>query len=251
MMGLVTAGLSAAESERSTIWREEDNERRLIDNTRRLVDEKCSQLSAVSQLSALVAGFSMVVLVELNYAVDCPDLLLALYGLFSACTVCLNVVSMVSCVLMLVGVLKYDCVRRRQPFRTYWALHCEQEWHRAFFCFNWGIPCFLMTICVTGWVKFDSYRIADGGSFVSFLPPVCISVVSAVTTAYWFFEYNKWGKFLSALSTNTAKEVAHRDREDGTEKRYSVRRGNNGRSSTNVDKRDTKEELLQSEKVFS
>lgn len=208
VMSLISAGMSVTASEKSNIWRDEDNERRLIDNTRRLVDEKTQQLAAVSQLSALVAGFSMVVLVELNYAPDCPDILLAFYGLFATTTVCLNVVSMVSCVLMLVGVLKYDCVRRRQPFRTYWSLHCEGEWRRAFHCFNWGIPSFLMTICVTGWVKFDSYRI--NGAFITFLPPVFISMVSICTIIYWLFEYNKWGKFLSALSTNTAEEVAHR-----------------------------------------
>lgn len=210
MMNMISAGMMVADTERSSVWREEDNERRLIDNTRRLVDEKTRQLSAVSQLAALVAGFSMVVLVELNYADDCPELLLAFYGFFASLTVCLNVVSMISCVMMLVGVLKYDCVRRRQPFRTYWSLHCEAEWKRAFTCFNWGIPSFLWTICITGWVKFDSYRSSRGGTFVDFMAPSMITIVSMLTLLYWIYESNKWSKFLSALSTNTAEEVAHR-----------------------------------------
>jgi calcium release-activated calcium channel protein 1 len=210
MMNLISAGMMVADTERSSVWREEDNERRLIDNTRRLVDEKTRQLSAVSQLSALVAGFSMVVLVELNYSPDCPTLLLAFYGLFASATVALNVMAMMSCVLMLVGVLKYDCVRRRQPFRTYWSLHCEAEWSRAFKCFNFGIPTFLMTICVTGWVKFDSYRSSQGGEFVDFLAPSLVSLVAVFTLVFWLYESNKWSRFLSALSTNTAEEIAHR-----------------------------------------
>lgn len=42
-----------------------DNTRRLIDDARRAVDEKTEQLKAVSSLSALIAGFGMVVLVEM------------------------------------------------------------------------------------------------------------------------------------------------------------------------------------------
>lgn len=42
-----------------------DNRRRLIDDARRAVDEKAAQLKAVSSLSALIAGFGMVVLVEM------------------------------------------------------------------------------------------------------------------------------------------------------------------------------------------
>ena len=41
-----------------------DNERRSIDDARRSVDEKAEMLRAVSHLSALIAGFAMVVMVE-------------------------------------------------------------------------------------------------------------------------------------------------------------------------------------------
>ena len=49
------------------------------------VDEKTSQLTAVSQLSALIAGFSMVVLVELSVPEGTPDWLVALCVAARAC----------------------------------------------------------------------------------------------------------------------------------------------------------------------
>ena len=54
------------------------------------------------------------VLVELNVPEGTADLLVAVYATFAAFSVCLNLVSMLSCVMMLVGVLKYDCVKRNQ-----------------------------------------------------------------------------------------------------------------------------------------
>ena len=41
-----------------------NNERRLIDDARRSVDVHAEQLKAVSHLSALIAGFAMVVMVS-------------------------------------------------------------------------------------------------------------------------------------------------------------------------------------------
>ena len=44
-----------------------ENIYRLVDDSRRLVDKKASQLQAIASLSALIAGFAMVVLVESNF----------------------------------------------------------------------------------------------------------------------------------------------------------------------------------------
>ena len=43
-----------------------ENERRAIDDARRAVDEKAQQLKSLSHQSALIAGFSMVVIVEIE-----------------------------------------------------------------------------------------------------------------------------------------------------------------------------------------
>ena len=43
-----------------------ENERRAIDDARRLVDEKAQQLKTLAHQSALIAGFCMISLVEMN-----------------------------------------------------------------------------------------------------------------------------------------------------------------------------------------
>lgn len=51
------------------------------------VDKKVSQLKAISHLAALIAGFSMVVLVEAQIQSDVPHVLVAAFGLSAACVV--------------------------------------------------------------------------------------------------------------------------------------------------------------------
>ena len=65
-----TTGLEVADMAWEVKCREEDmkqrayeNERRKMQDVRRAVDEKGQQLKAVSNLSALIAGFAMVVMV--------------------------------------------------------------------------------------------------------------------------------------------------------------------------------------------
>jgi len=196
------------EGQKLSTWRAEDNERRLIDNTRRLVDEKTQQLTAISHLSALVAGFSMVVLVELMIPENTHAVVQILYAVSTALSVCLNIASMFSCVLMLVGVLKYDSVKRTQGFERYWMTHCESEWRLAFLCFILGMPSFLISLAVSAWIKFEDYRSKGGASYIA---PISVTIISGLTVLFWMFERQKWGKFLQYLSTNTAKEVVHKD----------------------------------------
>jgi len=61
------------------IQRDLENERRKIDDARRCVDEKAQQLKSLSQQSALIAGFSMVVLVEGDKSCAHP----LIYGIFT------------------------------------------------------------------------------------------------------------------------------------------------------------------------
>ena len=51
------------------------------------VDKKAAQLKAISHLAALIAGFSMVVLVEALVGDDVPTILVAAFGLSAACVV--------------------------------------------------------------------------------------------------------------------------------------------------------------------
>ena len=55
-------------------------------------------------------------------------------GISSALTVCLMSLSFVLCTLMLVGILKAFDINsnRRQTFREFWILRCEDDWRKAF-----------------------------------------------------------------------------------------------------------------------
>ena len=125
-------------------------------NTRRDIDEKVEQLRAISQLAALIAGFDIVVLIgkddegcdvlfwqgwlnegfsaELDIPANVPETLLVALGISSALTVCLMSLSFVLCTLMLVGILKAFDINshRRQTFREFWILRCEDDWRKAF-----------------------------------------------------------------------------------------------------------------------
>lgn len=135
-----------------------ENERRAIDDARRLVceilslipfrspshppspppprsvDEKAQQLKAISHLSALIAGFAMVVIVEIQIDDDLNPVLLCIFGFTTATVVGCMLVSMLNCTMMLVAILRYNCVLREVPFQDFWKMRCEEV--RRIYCAN-------------------------------------------------------------------------------------------------------------------
>ena len=87
-------------------FRQQEIEQRNLINRRREIDEKNEQLKNISNIAALIGGFSLVVLIELNYQQNVPEWLVALYAATSAITVCLMTYALVTCTLILVGTLK-------------------------------------------------------------------------------------------------------------------------------------------------
>lgn len=71
---------------------------------------------------------------ELDIPANVPETLLVALGISSALTVCLMSLSFVLCTLMLVGILKAFDINshRRQTFREFWILRCEDDWRKAF-----------------------------------------------------------------------------------------------------------------------
>jgi len=61
----------------------------------RLVDEKVQQLKAISNLSALIGGFAMVSIVELNIVPGHPQVLMFAFGTMAATVIALMMFSMV------------------------------------------------------------------------------------------------------------------------------------------------------------
>ena len=192
-----TAGLEVADMAWEVKCREEDmkqrsleNERRAIDDARRFVDEKSQQLKAISHLSALIAGFAMITLVEIQIDDDLNEWLLIVFGTTTSVVVGCMLIAMLNSTLMLVAILKYDCVKREVPFSDFWRLRCEDDFLFSLKAFTRGIPIFMLSLGQVGWVVFHNnqgYVIASSS----------ISIVAFVTITLWFVHTSrKWGDFL-------------------------------------------------------
>mmetsp|Transcript_19155 Transcript_19155/g.60238 ORF Transcript_19155/g.60238 Transcript_19155/m.60238 type:complete len:232 (-) Transcript_19155:305-1000(-) len=172
-----------------------DNERRSIDDARRNVDEKAEQLKAVSHLSALIAGFAMIVMVEVELPDSISLVLLIVYSATCASVVGLMLLAMLNCTIMLIAVMKYDCVNRPIPFRQFWQTRCEADWRFAYRCFSLGVPMFMIVLAQIGWVVFDKYQSKKllnrvnyrdlSASVVTCVAILCLMLWSLHTKAKW------------------------------------------------------------------
>ena len=134
-----------------------ENTRRAIDDARRSVDEKAQQLKTLAHQSALIAGFSMVVLVEITIPDDLNPILLVAFGCTTAGVVSLMLTAMLTSTYILVAILRYDCVTREIPFLDFWRRRCEGDWKFALKAFTYGIPLFMMVLAEVGWVSFSDF----------------------------------------------------------------------------------------------
>ena len=194
----LSAGMDMADMAWEVKCREEDmkqraleNERRAIDDARRSVDEKAQQLKAVSHQSALIAGFSMVVLVEIQIPADLSPGLLVTFGCTTAGVVSLMLIAMLNATYILVAILRYDCVKRDTPFTDFWRKRCESDWQLALRAFGLGVPLFLCVLGQIGWVVFWNHESAR------YYASALVTTIALVTLMLWFAHTDrKWGNFL-------------------------------------------------------
>lgn len=178
--------------------RDEDMRQRLVDNirydineARRSVDEKTQQLKAISHLSALIAGFAMVVMVEIQLPEDLPLVLLVLFGGSSAGVVGLMLIAMLNCTMVLIAILKYDCKERDPPFHHFWTTRCEDDWQFAYQAFTLGVPLFMCVLALMGWIIFHQF-----GPTERFTAASIVTLIAVTTSLWWFMEgVPKWGRF--------------------------------------------------------
>lgn len=229
--------LSLKHREEDMKWRRQETQQRDLMNRRREIDEKNEQLKNIASVAALIAGFSVVVLVEMNFSETTPEWLLTLYAATSATTVCLMTYAFVTCTLILVGTLKKFEVnqnfveeeslfmtlnllsqsRNGQPlddseeatlqhqrsalhktrFIVFWESTCEGDWNRAYTSFSLGVPSFLLNMIVVGWVKF----------LPTIWPGIVVTVVCGSTIIFLFWtSHMKWGTFLTETPQNGAPQ---------------------------------------------
>lgn len=181
-----------------------ENERRAIDDARRLVDEKAQQLKSLSHQSALIAGFSMVVIVEIEIPEDLHPVLLVAFGSTTALVVSLMLISMLNATFILVAILRYDCVRRERSFKQFWTTRCDSDWKLALRAFVSGVWLFCLVLAQIGWVKlwqYDEIGWFCASSVISFI---------AVSTVMIFAMRidRKWRGWLLARDPNLVNRQA-------------------------------------------
>lgn len=79
---------------------------RIKDENRRSLDEKAEQLKAVSEISALIAGFAMVTFVEVDIPDNLSESLLCISGMVTAVVIALMLYVMFSSILVLLEIYK-------------------------------------------------------------------------------------------------------------------------------------------------
>ena len=170
-----------------------ENERRAIDDARRLVDEKAQQLKTLAHQSALIAGFCMISLVEIEIPNTISPALLISFSISGAAVVCLMLISMLNATFILVAILRYDTVKRDLPFPRFWQSRCEDDWRFALRMFALGVPLFMVVLGQIGWVSF--WRKMEGPGWI--YASSCISVIAVFTiVVYLAYTERKWKDWL-------------------------------------------------------
>ncbi|CAN0200329.1 unnamed protein product, partial [Ectocarpus sp. 13 AM-2016] len=197
-----------------------------VNDRKREVEEKAKQLEQVASLSALIAGFALVAMVEVNIPSDVNAVLLIFFGSTAASVVGLMLLAMLSSTFMLVAIMKYDVKakdRHYPSFQRFWASRCESDWRFSFRAFNIGIPLFMGVLAEVGWITLDdgsvAHRVAAGA----------ISVIALLSTLIFYaYTYRKWGPFLSNAKLDLHIIQAQDEEEDEEEEEMSGHGGKNG-----------------------
>ncbi|KAG7380992.1 Homoserine dehydrogenase [Phytophthora pseudosyringae] len=158
---------------RETEWRRADleRERRVtkLESEKRLIDARHQQLQTVSQLSAMLAFFSIMFIQEIKaLKSDTSQPLLVIYGTVGALEFLCMLLCSLTCTLLLLALTRFVThtldgeVRRlsdaeldtASPFTDWWLGKCEHEWLLAYQLFQSGASFFLVAIGLAGWIVF-------------------------------------------------------------------------------------------------
>lgn len=170
-----------------------ENERRAIDDARRLVDEKAQQLKSLAHQSALIGGFCMVSLVEVEIPDNVSPILLISFSCTGALVVCFMLISMLNATFLLVAILRYDTVKREIAFPFFWQTRCEEDWRLGLRVFALGVPLFIATLAQIGWVMY--WGKTEGPAWI--YASSCVTLIATVTIVIYLFHIErKWKDWL-------------------------------------------------------
>ncbi|CAH0479006.1 unnamed protein product [Peronospora belbahrii] len=147
-------------------WRRADleRERRVVklENEKRIIDARHRQLVTVSQMSALLAGFTMSTIVEVQIADATSEPIIIAYGTVCCMEFIVMLMCMLTCMVLLLALTRFvthtlegevhalsslelDIV---SPFYGWWLIKCEHEWIMAYQLFHLGLSLFLAQVAL-------------------------------------------------------------------------------------------------------
>ncbi|CAI5710574.1 unnamed protein product [Peronospora destructor] len=173
-------------------WRRADleRERRVVklENEKRIIDARHRQLVTVSQMSALLAGFTMSTIVEVQIADGTRHAVIVAYGAVCCFEFVVMLMCMLTCMALLLALTRFVThtlegevhalssleLDVMSPFYDWWLSKCEQEWIMAYHLFRIGLSLFLAQVALLGWAVFGKWVAAAS----------CMTVLCVLTLAY-------------------------------------------------------------------
>ena len=193
-MDFVQTGISANDYYRQTEWRKQDiawreNEALAIgvEQKERMVDLKCRALKSIANLSALVAGFTIVMFIELSVEETVPDWLVITYAATTSLEVAIMAMVMVQATLLLTCITLISMQHNdKKGFFQFWKNQCERQWKFTLFLFALGSFLFLLTLSFSACVKFYS----TPGAYI------VVIAICAASAMLWMYNWYVWGVYL-------------------------------------------------------
>ena len=189
--------ISLSDTTRGVKWREEDMRHRkmmyrqfMITQKDRLVDLRANGLNVISNHSALMAGFTIVMFVELTLPEGLPTGLVVAYGATSAAVCCILSLTMIQTMLVMNAMnQRSQMLEDKMEFNRFWVGRCDEKWRRTFKWFSFAVPLFLLDIALVGWIKFYDTPSAA----------VVVTVMSVVSIVVWALDQCFWGTYISSV----------------------------------------------------
>ena len=139
---------------------------------------------------AYMLGFTVASIVNIDF--DRVDaVLLCIYSISSAATICCLIFAAVTSSYLLISVYKYDIHKTNiEQFDRYWKNYCEEDWKNCFNCLNSGVFLFVVVLVEISWIVTANHK--DGNSI-----SISVTILVLIFTCLWFINvYSKWSNFL-------------------------------------------------------
>ncbi|OWZ05926.1 hypothetical protein PHMEG_00021894 [Phytophthora megakarya] len=201
---------------RESEWRRAylERERRMakLESEKRLIGARHQELQTVSQLSAILAFFSIMFIQEIkSLKEDTSEPLVVVYGTVGVLEFLCMLLCSLTCTLLLLALTRFvthtldgevyrlsdaelDSV---SPFTDWWIGKCEQEWVLAYQLFRTGASFFLVAIALASWMVLARSMIASA----------VVSVLCAGGLLYYNLQIASRWRYLVKVSINRRMSV--------------------------------------------